>query len=528
MIRDPINRTLRVTHSFDDSTRFLAISVKHNQNDMNRAMNRLLNSLILLAISLPFALPTSVARGQESATATQAELKLSVNVPGVFVADDKDEMKMEPIKYSGDLIVTRILPEGTKVKTGDVLMEFDSDMVDEAIDEAQNEATDADVELKKAQAEYQSAQIDLEAKQYQLEAELKMLQSEVSAAGEKQLLDLAEQEQKIVDAEHQLEQAKIDFKTLEELYDERGLVESNSGDILMDRERKKISNMVKGIEFAKKELNYFKQFDKSKEQIEKELEVEKKQAEIKKETINLAAVATEKKSIVEKAQRKVDAANRKVDGLKKDREQLRVVSPREGTLFYGSTGNELPAGVIVMGMPDSRAQLRIGGRIKTHSVLLTVSTMSNLSIKMNLAENDIQHVKQDLPITIYPDAFPSLQFKGKLSQVDQIATKIGFGSNSPRRFKVMGKCTEDANLLRSGMNCRVEIHPDPFEKVLQIPLVSVFEEDGDFYCYVKGDSGSEKRKIEIGLSNVEFVEVKSGLNEGEVVLLKRPSQSDLR
>ncbi|MBQ8445554.1 MAG: hypothetical protein IJX22_04110 [Opitutales bacterium] len=37
----------------------------------------------------------------------------------------------------------------------------------------------------------------------------------------------------------------------------------------------------------------------------------------------------------------------------------------------------------------------------------------------------------------------------------------------------------------------------------------------------------ERRKIEIGVGNLNFIEIKSGLNEGDDVATTRPSQSEI-
>lgn len=468
---------------------------------------------------------SSHSLAQDTAKVVQSDMSIEVNVPGVFIADDKDEIKMEPEKYSGDLIVTRILAEGSDVKTGDVLIEFDGAEVAEAIQEAQNEATDAEVELKKATAEHRSAEIDLESKTAQMKTELEMIETEINAAVSKQEIELAEKQKAITDAHQQLADLEVDFETLKQVYDERGIdpKESTSGQIIIDRETKSIENANKSIAVLEKELTYFQKFDKSKAQLEKELEKVKKQAEIDKAKINLAAVVVEKKSVVDKAQRKLDIANRKVEGLKNDLQQLRVISPRDGVIFFGTTGNELPAGIIIGGnMPDIRKELRVGGRVTTHKILMTISTMENLSIKMSLSENDIQHIQADLPITVHPNAYPKMSVQGTLIKVDQVATKTSFRPNSPRRFKIVGKCTDLANELRSGMNCRVTIHPGSRSDVLQIPVSAVFAENDQFYCLVKSGSEFERRDVEIGLSNTDMVEITDGLESGEVVsLIKR-------
>ena len=497
---------------------------------MNRQLARTFANpkiLVALAVLITGATLSREINGQDSepqtAIATKGDLQIQVQLPGVFVADNKDEIKMEPTKYSGDLIITRILAEGVYVKKGDVLLEFDTDKVDEAIEEAENESTDAEVELKKATAEFESARIDLEAIQAHLKVELAHLQQEVEAAVSKQQMELAKNERGIVDAEYRLTNSLVDFETLKNIYDDRSIQDSASGNILFERTKRQIDNQRKGIDVLKKELDYFEKFDKSKTQLEKELDVEKKQAEIKKQKVNLEAAVAEKESVVIKAQRKMNAATRKVDGLKLDRSQLRVESPRDGVLFYGQTGNEMPSGVIIFGAStnDIRKQLRIGGRVKTHKVLQTVAKMNNLSIKMSVDEDDIQHLKNGLSLTVYPDAFPSKNFAGELTNVDQIATKIGFASPQ-RRFKVMGKCTDDGSELRSGMNCRVAIDADLIVDAVLVPVASVFTTDEGFVCYVKNGDDTQERSVEIGSSTPDQVQVLSGIEEGEKVCLNRP------
>lgn len=465
------------------------------------------------------------ARAQDSreltARVVKEDLKIEVEVAGVFVADDKDEIAMEPSKYRGDLIVTSILPEGTEVKKGDVLMEFDTDKLDEALEEAGNEATDADVELQKATAELESAKIDSRSKQSQLQKELEFLNKELEGAKQKQEMDLAEKEKEISDAERNLADAQVDFDQLTELYQEREL-HTATENILIERERKKLDDQKEAIERQKKELEFFRKFELAKAQHEKELEIAKKEAEIEKEKITLEAAVAEKQSEVDKAQRKLDAANRKVEGLREDREQLQVVSPRDGILFYKSTDNDDHIGFSFGG--NNQDELKVGGRVKTHGILLTVATMENLSVKMQVKENEIQHMKTGLPISIRPDAFPAMLLKGTLTKVDQIASRTDVFSNA-RRFTVRGKCEVDAGQLKSGMNCRVVVHSDVVPDAIQVPIVAVIEDGGEYFCNVKNGSRYERRKVEIGLSNNENVQITQGLRTGEVVYLTDPADN---
>jgi multidrug efflux pump subunit AcrA (membrane-fusion protein) len=483
---------------------------------------KVLKQLTLLVAGVAvfdFATQSALAQTELTAKVIKGDLKIDVEVSGEFVAEDKDEIRMEPDKYKGDLIITKILPEGTPVKKDEVLMEFEPDKLDDALKEARDEVTDEQVAVNKATAELESAKIDSDSKQSQLKKELAFLEKEVSAAIEKQALELAEKEKEIADSESSLADARVDHKQLTELYEEREL-HTKTENMLIARSEKNLEDSAKDIEEKRRELEYFKSFELLKTQEEKQLEVEKKKAEIKKEKITLEAAVAEKQAVVDKAQRKLDTATKKVEGLEKDRTQLRVVAPRDGILFYGALGGNSSPFSFSIGANDD--EMEVGGRVKTHTILLTVAAMDNLSVKMQVKENDVQHMKKDLPITVRPDAFPALQLEGKLTKVDQIASRTDVFSNA-RRFTVRGKCTDTAKQLKTGMNCRVVVHADMIPDAIQVPIVAVAEEGGKYFCNVKSATDHEKREVKIGLSNAENVQITEGLRTGEVVYLSDPS-----
>lgn len=162
--------------------------------------------------------------------------------------------------------------------------------------------------------------------------------------------------------------------------------------------------------------------------------------------------------------------------------------------------------------------------MQTHGILMTVATMENLSVKTQVLENDIQHMKKGLSITIRPDAFPAMELVGELTKVDQIATRSNFLSEV-RRFSVKGKIHGSNSQLRSGMNCRVTVHADKVPDAVQVPVVAVSEEKGKYYCFVKSGNSSDRREVKIGMSNDETVQITEGLRPGEIVYLYDPNRN---
>jgi hypothetical protein len=60
-----------------------------------------------------------------------------------------------------------------------------------------------------------------------------------------------------------------------------------------------------------------------------------------------------------------------------------------------------------------------------------------------------------------------------------------------------------------------------------IPVQAVFNHKNVTFCCVKSGSTIETRVIQIDDYNNRFAAIKSGLEEGEVVLLQKPEEIDL-
>ncbi len=60
---------------------------------------------------------------------------------------------------------------------------------------------------------------------------------------------------------------------------------------------------------------------------------------------------------------------------------------------------------------------------------------------------------------------------------------------------------------------------EQYEDELLIPVAAILEGDDGYVCWVQAAEGIQRRAIELGGSNDEFTVVKSGLAEGDEVVL---------
>lgn len=481
----------------------------------------------LLAVGLSTASTASPSGPQDRRAPFTAEvvkegLPIEVELSGTFVAENKDEIRLEPKTYRGDLIITWLLPEGSEVKQGDRLVEFDPSSLERSLEDAENELADKQVALDKAKADLAAFEIERETTLTQYRRELEMEQNELAKAKEQAVLELSDKQQSITDAENSLADARVDFEQLTQLYQEREL-HTATENILIAREKRRVANLERSLAKTKSEVEIWKKYDHQKPILEKDLEVLKKDSELKQSQIKLGADRGEKQAEVTKAQRALDKAAREIDELEGDQAALRVVSPRDGIIFYGTIGGDFYSDVVVFGIGTQQREMQVGGRVRTHQILMTVASMDQLSVKTRVLENDIQHMQPGLPITIRPDAFPSLSIPGHITKVDQIASRTGFMSEV-REFTVRGDYEGVFKQLRSGMNCRVTVHADTVPDAVQVPVLAVFHEGGEFYCLVKEASATKRRPVKLGATNGTMVEISEGVRPGELVTLWNPNE----
>ena len=60
------------------------------------------------------------------------------------------------------------------------------------------------------------------------------------------------------------------------------------------------------------------------------------------------------------------------------------------------------------------------------------------------------------------------------------------------------------------------------DNVVAVPLSAVYTENGERFVYIKKGEFWEQRNVQIGVADFSFVEITSGISEGEIVSLEPP------
>ena len=151
--------------------------------------------------------------------------------------------------------------------------------------------------------------------------------------------------------------------------------------------------------------------------------------------------------------------------------------------------------------------------------MAVIYDMSSLECELAVDELDIKNVETGQSVTITSDAVAGKIYHGEVQSVSVNGTTSGGVTTYPVTIVI----TDFDEELLPGMNIDVEITTSQAKDVLSIPVTAVNRGN---IVYVKGEKTAEKDnapegyksvKVETGVYNSEYIEIKSGLKEGDVV-----------
>jgi len=149
--------------------------------------------------------------------------------------------------------------------------------------------------------------------------------------------------------------------------------------------------------------------------------------------------------------------------------------------------------------------------------------MTRMSVNVKIHESYIKKIKKGEKARITVDAFPDDILTGEV-------TKVGVLPDSQNRWmnpdmKVyLTTITIDGthDWVKPGMSAKVEILVSKLDDCVYVPVQAISPDGNKQVCYVGHGLKSERREVQIGEFNDAFIEVKSGLKEGDRVLLRTP------
>lgn len=153
------------------------------------------------------------------------------------------------------------------------------------------------------------------------------------------------------------------------------------------------------------------------------------------------------------------------------------------------------------------------GAICTSSNYIEVKNLDLLQMSLSIDETEISDVEKGQEVEIVISALDDKKYTGTISKVNELGTYASNGTT----FSAIVSFENDGN-IKLGMSASCTAVLQKEENVISVPIEAVQTKQNEKYVVVVNKDGTtEDRTITTGISNDEYVEVKTGLTENETV-----------
>jgi len=185
-------------------------------------------------------------------------------------------------------------------------------------------------------------------------------------------------------------------------------------------------------------------------------------------------------------------------------------------------------GIVVYGTSADWHQRRedpieVGDMVRRGQKIFTIPNSNVMGVELRVHESSVNKVLPGLDVTITVEAHPDMAFHGKVVKVAPLPDpQQGWLDPGVKLYTTYVTIEGSHEVLKPGMSAKVEILVEQLHGVKIVPVQVVENRTGKKFCYVATDSGPQEREVVTGAFNNTFVEIVSGLQVGERVLLSPP------
>jgi len=413
-----------------------------------------------------------------------------------------------------------IVPNGSAVAEGDLLVELDSASIRDRLDSQQLSYDRSISQLIQAKAKYQNqlTQNETAEAEAKLKVELAKLDLEMYQDPESGTFKLAmedierqieESKNTILESQSALELQKTEKAGIEALFKlgYRGRSDLDQSRFkFLQAEDKLASSVNRLINFqaSRKQLETYEQqmqllsLNGVLATVERSLDQVKIDNESKKEQANAAMIEAEKAEAKEKE---------RLDKLTEQLELCKIHAPHSGMAVYARENRRY----------SNDTEIAEGATVRQRQKILSLPDLSRMRVKTQIHEAVLDQVQVGLPVTVKIDAFPNRTYKGTVEEVAVVPSSSYY--TTVKTYECSVTIDELVEQLKPGMTAVVDIHVERLTDILAVPVQAVVQIDGATWCYCQTDYGIERCDVELGRTNDKFVHVKSGLESGARVIL---------
>ena len=209
---------------------------------------------------------------------------------------------------------------------------------------------------------------------------------------------------------------------------------------------------------------------------------------------------------------------RETSKLEKVRDEIAktvIIAPQDGVVVYATS--------LQRSWRGSAEPLAAGQQVRERQELIYLPAPGSMLAETQIHESNLAKVQVGQLAQVYVDSIGGRSFKARVKSLAVFPDATSSWLNPDLKlYRTQLELLEHFDGLRSGMNCRIEIAVNRFERTLSIPIQAVVIDGGDPFVYRSKSGDLSRQAVELGMSNESRVQILSGLKAGDQVQLNPP------
>jgi HlyD family secretion protein len=412
-------------------------------------------------------IPAAPHEGFETQVAQKGRLMVTIGSEGNLESATNAELKCQ---VQGGARIISIVPDGTHVKAGAELVQLDRSTFEQQLNAEQIIYERAVATKIQAEQDYEAAAASV--REYE------------SGTYHK---DLQAAEAQITVARQNLDTDKNVLSHTERMF-RKGFVTA----LQLEADKFSVEHAQLDLDSAMIAKRVLEQFTKIKTL--KQLESVRDSADARRRS-ELANVNLEKT---------------KLDRIKQQLTHCVLRAPQPGMVIYANDPDQ-NVGRASLDTP----QIEEGAMVRERQVIIRLPNLEEMQVRTTVHESHVPRISPGMPARV---TVQDHTYNGWVTSIANRPTPQQRFGAPVKNYNVFVAIDRSAKGLKPGMTAQVEILLADLHDVCTTPVTSVVEERGQFFAWVAGAQGVQKRTVTLGKSDDKVIQIVEGLSPGDVVV----------
>jgi len=411
-------------------------------------------------------------------------------------------------RVPGNTQILSLVEEGSVVDKGDLLIELDASDIEDRLSQAEIAFQQSLSSVAEQEERYENLKTENVIKLRDAELALEFAETDLRKYNEGQFPQLKKKADSAISlASEELRRAEDRLAGTRRL-EKKGY--ATPSELVADElavKRREIE-----LQSAREELRLLVEFDAPRQRRQLEANVENARIRLKRTRGQLSTQLEKAEMRLASSRETHDLRERRLEELRDARQYTRIHAPQSGLVVY----------------EDARRwrgeAIEEGATVRERQELISLPDVSRMKVEVNVYENQISLVKPGMGANVTLDALPDRTFRGEVLSIASMPEPARDGNPNYRVYKAEVLITDEIPEIKPGITARVEILIAELDEVIKVPLQAVVGSDERNFCYVARDGEPVPVEVEVGLFDSDFVEIRSGIEAGDLISIN-PSKA---